>query len=108
MTSRGCLLRSHPTLAWVVERSGTLLIRCDTRETTFLIYPDAALWDLLSRGTPWRQAMCTFAAVTGLEPGATEALARRIIERWMATSLLVYDHAAPKCLDSWPLRSRKR
>lgn len=68
--------------AWAVETAGVTLIRHDGA-VRFLRYPEAALWDLLSREVPLDRIVRITAAVAGLEPATARTWVRETIDAWV-------------------------
>lgn len=69
-------------VVWTVESYSLLLIRRDTGAQLTLGYPEAALWDLLSRKTPLEKIIQMLAAIAGTGPYATRQLIAKIISKW--------------------------
>jgi len=69
-----------PAVAWAVEQTGLTLLHRETGRTRALPYPQAALWDLLSRARPWNRLGETMAAIMGVD--------RVVAEAWMKDTVL--------------------
>ncbi len=72
---------------WIVGRR-TLTVVGGDGVTKTLGYPDAAVWDFLSRGYSVRDATRLVAAVASLEPAAAEELVRLVVAEWVACGIL--------------------
>lgn len=81
--------RCHPEVAWAVESVGLTLIRRDTGRRLALGYPEAALWELLSREVPLPRLTGMMAAIAGLELQAARAWVTETIGRWVQGGWLV-------------------
>jgi hypothetical protein len=81
--------RCHPDLAWSVENNTTILIRRDTGATSTLGYPEAALWDFLSRGIPLQRIVPLIAAIAGMEKSSAHAWMAGAIDEWTAAGWLI-------------------
>ena len=63
-------------VSWTVEAGGVVLIDCATGAATTLGYPQAAIWDFLTRGEPEEKICAKLCAIASLDPAAAQALAR--------------------------------
>jgi hypothetical protein len=72
----------HPAVVWAVESVGLVLIRRDTSKRAVLGYPEAALWDLLSRATPMKRLIPMMAAIAGLTPGSACSWVGTTMQTW--------------------------
>ena len=77
-----------PEVAWVVEDDGILLVNRATGTTRFLGYPEAAVWDLLSRGRSFARAVSTLRATTERDAAEAERLVRDCIRQWVDAGIL--------------------
>ena len=79
----------HPQVLWAVETTGVNLILSDTGDVWTLGYPDAAIWDLISRRYSLVRAAQILAAILSvdLEPARQLLLAR--LEAWIEEGILV-------------------
>ncbi len=66
--------RPSGSVRWAVEADGILLLSDDSGATRFLAYPQAAIWDLMSRGNPLRQIAVKMCAIASLSPSEAEQL----------------------------------
>ena len=76
------LYRCHPDVVWAVETGGLILIRRDTGKKLILGYPEAALWDFLSRGIPLQRVKRMMVAIAHIEQKATHKLVNETIGVW--------------------------
>jgi hypothetical protein len=81
-SDRSKLYFKHPETAWAVERDGILVIRQDLRKCTLLPYPEAALWDMVSRQLPIRRIISLIAAMTQEDTGSITVWIDRTVEAW--------------------------
>jgi hypothetical protein len=70
-----------PNVRWVVDRF-TVRLTDGRGAVRTLNYPEAAIWDLLSRGYPFVKVVPMTAHIAGLDPSSADALVRRSIEDW--------------------------
>jgi hypothetical protein len=66
--------RAAEHVRWAVETGGVVLIDCATGAATTLGYPQAAIWDFLTRGEPDQQICANLCAIASLTPAAAQAL----------------------------------
>ena len=66
--------RIADNIRWAVDLRGVVLINDATGGSTPLSYPQAAVWDLLTRGEPKARIHAKLCAIASLEPEAAEAL----------------------------------
>jgi len=67
---------------YVVEPDGVRILTGGG--STFLPYPEAAVWDLLSRGEPLEAAAGKLGLIAGLDLEGARALVNDCARRWMA------------------------
>ena len=85
------LVTCHPEVKWSVVTRGLLLFRPDEAPRV-LGYPEAALWDLLSRNVPYDRAIRLFAAIAYKatdDRRSASAVAKAAIGDWLEDGLLV-------------------
>lgn len=90
--SEGCApiwYRCHSDVVWAIESVGLVLIRRDTRKRLVLHYPEAALWDLLSRQVAFDRLIKMMAAIAGLELSAAREWVTKTINGWARESWLI-------------------
>ena len=77
----------RPNVRWCVGRVGITLSDGNgvTREVA---YPDAAVWDLISRGYPFAKVVSMLTFIASLEPAAAEAAVRSALEQWASGGFL--------------------
>jgi hypothetical protein len=61
---------------WAVEAAGVVLVNDATGAVITLGYPQAAVWDLLTRGDSGAKIGAKLCAIAALEPAAARALVR--------------------------------
>lgn len=81
--------RCAPHVSWTVERNGLLLLNAGNAKGCPLGYPQAALWDLLSRGNSYRQVVSKMRAIALLSAEATERFIADTMESWVEAGLLL-------------------
>lgn len=72
---------------WAVDRAGVTLANRDGSALT-LGYPEAAIWDLLSRGSAFPRIVSLTGRIASLEPEPAEALVRSTLEDWTRAGFL--------------------
>ncbi len=76
-----------PGVRWAVERT-TLTLVDGRGGACRLGYPEAAVWDLVSRGYPLAEVARMIAAIASLDPTAADAIIRSAIEGWERAGLI--------------------
>jgi hypothetical protein len=77
-----------PGVEWSVERY-ELLLRKPGGEFDRIGYPQAAIWDLLSRNYDWNETVKMMVHIAGLNAESAEALVAESIQTWKAKGLLI-------------------
>ncbi len=77
-----------PTVRWVVERRGILMLDDIRGAVCSLIYPAAAIWDLMSREYSYQKIVEMLTSIAGLEFRETEKYVSHALEEWTAIGLL--------------------
>jgi hypothetical protein len=72
---------------WAVERFGIVLTDSGGRVHT-LAYPEAAIWDLFSRGYAFEKTVSMMSHIAELDAAAADALVRGAVDGWVAGGLL--------------------
>lgn len=75
-------------VTWAVEKDGIVLVHPDTRAVCTLGYPEAAVWDLISRGYSYRQTVAAVCAIGALTPAAAERLVHEHVTGWAEAGFL--------------------
>jgi hypothetical protein len=75
--------RVSPGVRWCVERVSVIVTDGKGQMLT-LVYPEAAVWDLFSRGYPFSRVVSMTAHIASLDPDAADALVRTTVEEWAA------------------------
>jgi len=75
-----------PGIGWSVERTGLLVTGGE--QPRFLPYPDAALWDLISRGYRYEQVVEMMCHITSLAKRDSVRLIDRLLDEWLGLGLL--------------------
>lgn len=79
--------RVAPGVHWVVGRA-TLTVTGANGTAVTLGYPDAAVWDFVSRGYAVRDVERLIAPLAALEPAAAAAVVRTAIGKWIESGFL--------------------
>ena len=66
-------------MKWAVEARGVLLINPETGATEMLGYPQAAIWDFLTRGESTERIAAKMCAIASLEPTAARVLVEETV-----------------------------
>ena len=75
--------RLRPGVRWVVERSALTLTDGQGRLLR-VDYPEAAIWDLLSRGYSFAKVVVMTSHIAAVGVEVAEALVHGALERWAA------------------------
>jgi len=78
-----------PEVGWVVETARIVVVHRGTGAAHSLEYPEAAVWDLLSRGYSCERTISMLCAIASLEPRAAEQCVLAAIESWAGSGILV-------------------
>ena len=78
--------RPGRSIRWVVNP--TSLTLTDGTHVHRLEYPDAAIWDLLTRGYAFKKIVSMMTHIASLDETAAESLVRARLSAWMATGLV--------------------
>ncbi|MFH1136961.1 MAG: hypothetical protein V1816_12875 [Pseudomonadota bacterium] len=77
-----------PEIEWAVEQEGLLVIDSRSGRSRFLPQPEAAVWDLFSRGRDCRQVGEIIGAVAGLRPDQVESFILGLVRGWLEAGFL--------------------
>ena len=77
-----------PGIKWAVEIDGIVLMDEKAGKTCFLSYPQAALWDLISRGVFFEKTLSMLSAIASLKPEDAEAFIRKTLDDWVTSGYL--------------------
>ena len=75
--------RCHPDVRWSVTSDGVTLVGREADLADRLAYPEACLWDLVSRGRQWDDVCEMVGVVAGFDRSAAEAWVRRTMASWV-------------------------
>ena len=81
------MMCSATDTSWVVQPNGVLLVNDRLRTTLMVHYPEAAVWDLLTRN-PVDAVVRKMGYIAGLDRAAAEDLVRSAIDRWLDLGFL--------------------
>ena len=71
--------RAAEHVRWTVEAGGVVLIDGATGVATTLGYPQAAIWDFLTRGEPEEKICAKLCAIASLDLAAARALVQETV-----------------------------
>ena len=75
-----------PGVGWVVESKGVLVRNADGNR--FLDYPQAAVWDLFSRGYRFAQVVSMVAAIVSVDHETSRTIVTKAVDDWMGCGFL--------------------
>ncbi len=75
-------------IKWAVETDGIIIIQPSLNRAIKLVYPEAALWDLLSRRLSLEQIIEMIAAISGKDRDESEKWVSGTCNTWMKTGLI--------------------
>lgn len=81
--------RCAPGIGWVVQTTGLTLVRQGEGVVAELGYPEAAVWDLASRGYRFDRLVFVIRHVAGLDEEAARRLVLETLQGWVRAGLLV-------------------
>ena len=81
-------IRCAGQVAWVVEPYGVTLVHMEHGRCRELAYPEAAAWDLLTRGRTGETIHSMVALIAGISPQEARALVVSCLEQWLAEGWL--------------------
>ncbi|MEK7407750.1 MAG: hypothetical protein AAB225_21970 [Acidobacteriota bacterium] len=88
----GIKYRCPPQVAWTVESDGILLLNAATASSRRLRYPEAAVWDWISRGESCDRIMRKTAAVAKMETETARRLVLEAVRSWVEAGFLVVEN----------------
>ena len=74
---------------WIVEQQGILLINTSENRYSRLHYPEAAIWDLLTRNWPYAHLLRMLAVIFSLNSDEAVLLLEQSLEQWIANGWLI-------------------
>lgn len=77
-----------PQIAWSVERDGILLINRNTGKVRFLPYPQASIWDLISRGYAFDRTVRMVSAIAAMKHHDGEEFILKSLKEWSREGFL--------------------
>jgi hypothetical protein len=84
----GATYRCAPFTKWAVELDGILVINKESGATNFLKYPQAAIWDLLTREYSYEHIVDMVSAITSLQEDEVNTLIAACLAEWAQTGFL--------------------
>lgn len=79
--------RTADGLRWVVEKRGITLVTSEGAVCQ-LIYPAAAVWDLMVRGYRFPKLVDMLCHIAAIDHGEAVALVRQSLEEWVSAGYL--------------------
>lgn len=74
---------------WAVTTGGIFLLHITAGEKVFLKYPQAAVWDLVSRGYSYEQTMSMLRTIASLDDEQAAELLVSCLEGWIKEGFLI-------------------
>lgn len=81
-------MRCAGQAAWVVEPHGVALIHMAQGRRRELGYPEAAVWDLVTRGRPEKTICSMLELIAGIGPREARTLVDSCLDQWLAEGWL--------------------
>ena len=81
-------MRCAEHVAWVVEPYGIELIHMERGRRRTLFHPEAAVWDLVTRGRPVKTIPSLLELIAGTGPHEARTLVNSCLEQWLAEGWL--------------------
>ena len=79
----------YPTgIQWTVEQWGIYLVDSSDGKAHRLVYPEAALWDLLSRDTNFSRLVELMRAITGMSSDGAAGFIEETLDVWIKAGML--------------------
>ena len=78
-----------PHTKWAVDIRGILLMNEESGTVCLLLYPQAAIWDVISRGYSYAQTVRMVCAITSLQADEVEKLLVKSLEAWTRAGFLI-------------------
>jgi hypothetical protein len=91
MSGGNCLTtyRCNEGVRWAVTTGGILLLHIPDGEKVFLKYPQAVVWDLVSRGYSYEQTKSMLRTITSLDEKQAAELLVSCLEGWVKEGFLI-------------------
>jgi len=86
---RGIAVELAPRIGWIVEEGTVRVFEAEKGELLKLGYPEAAVWDLISRYSLEADIVPKLAVIGGLNRAATRALLHSCLRGWLRSGILV-------------------
>ncbi len=84
------MLRCAPDISWQAESDGIRLLAADRARTLKLGYPEAALWEMSTRGVAGQRAITMMRHIGGFpDEAAASAFIAICMKEWHRLGLLV-------------------
>jgi len=80
--------RCNPHIKSAVELNGVVILNLDSGDSIFIGYPQAAVWDLVSRDFSFKQILKMISAITGQNEVEVERLIIECLNDWAENGYL--------------------
>lgn len=74
---------------WIVEQQGIVLINISENRYSRLYYPEAAIWDLLTRNLPYDRLLRMLMVISSLDNESAASLIEQSLKQWIANGWLI-------------------
>ncbi len=79
-------------VSWAVEQAGVRLRNSETGDVRYVSEPEAAVWDLVTRGYPVNKITEMMVWIAGLDPDASIVRVTEALTDWMAAGYLTCEN----------------
>jgi hypothetical protein len=86
---KGFAVDFAPHIGWIVEEGSVRVFDIEQGELLRLRYPEAAIWDLISRYSREEEIVPKLAAISDLDAAQARALLRSCLRRWLQIGVLL-------------------
>ena len=91
-SNRGAIrVRCEPRIKWSVESKGVVLINPAKNEVLQLVYPEAAVWDLIQRSYSLEKTLKLLSAITLEEEKKVMDFFMRTLQEWIEKGILIVE-----------------
>ncbi|MDO8589613.1 MAG: hypothetical protein Q7T82_21520 [Armatimonadota bacterium] len=87
--SGGKQVRCRAKVSWAAQSNGLLLMRQDTGASATLSYPEAAIWDLLSRNVGYERVVKIISAMERIGADRAADVVESAVRQWLVDGWLV-------------------
>jgi hypothetical protein len=86
---KGYAVDFAPPIGWVVEEGSVRVFHLEQGALLVLRYPEAAIWDLISRYSREEEIVPKLAAICELNMAEARTLLRSCLRRWLQIGILL-------------------